>query len=158
MRNERGLTLLEVVISLVILSVGILAIAHLFPMGLRSSERAAEFSKVGTVVSDALNKLRYAVFIYDPGDIDEYGNVNPNYNGVGYYELWKKYHGAYSLYLSSGEVSAELKLEDDPQKPADVLQKVFLKVTWTVGERERSDVIVSYISNPFYEDYGDVLP
>ena len=56
--NSKGFTLLEIVISLGILLVGILAILALFPVGFDSASRSADLTKATIFAQDQMEDLK----------------------------------------------------------------------------------------------------
>ena len=103
-RDKRGLTLIEILVSVAILSIGILALAQLFPVGLKSSQRSLNYTRLSSYLADTLNKLQYAVMVYEGEDARQiqefvdsgytttpYATNPPYYNKKGYYELWYRY-------------------------------------------------------------------
>lgn len=58
MKENAGFTLLEVMISLTILAVGIVAVMQLFPISLRQSRVAAERTVVASLAKTELGKVK----------------------------------------------------------------------------------------------------
>lgn len=56
--NSKGFTLLEIVISLGILLVGILAILALFPVGFDSASRSADLTKATIFAQDKMEEMK----------------------------------------------------------------------------------------------------
>ncbi len=79
-----GFTLLEVLISMAIIGVGLIALLTLFPIGLRSSRLAGDFTTASFIGQQALDNIRASAQVYDPGD-GGFGRVDGD--GLGYYEL-----------------------------------------------------------------------
>jgi len=89
---RKGFTLVEVLIAMAIIGVGLIALITLFPVGLRSSRLAGDFTTASFVAQQALDNIRAGAQVYDPADLrDEDGDGNlfddPNGDGLGYYEL-----------------------------------------------------------------------
>ena len=84
LREQRGFTLIEVLISMAIIAVGMIALVTLFPVGLRSSRLAGDFTTASFIGQQALDSIRATAQVYDPGDG---GFDSANGNGLGYYEL-----------------------------------------------------------------------
>lgn len=96
--KRHGFTLIEVLIAMGIIAVGLIALVTLFPVGLRSSRLAGDFTIASFIGQQALDNIRAAAQLYDPidtffdntynprtGSISGTGNTNKN--GLGYYEL-----------------------------------------------------------------------
>ena len=58
MKEKRGFTLIEVLIALLILTVGILAAMQLFPAALRQSRAAAERTQASQLADSQMSRLR----------------------------------------------------------------------------------------------------
>ena len=83
-RPEKGFTLIEVLISMALIGIGLIALVTLFPVGLRSSRLAGDFTTASFVSQQALDNIRATAQVYDPAD----GSFDStNGNGLGYYEL-----------------------------------------------------------------------
>lgn len=61
-RDERGITLVEVLIALVVLSIGILAVGQLFPAGSRSQVRSRMTTSASYYAQEKLEELSCASF------------------------------------------------------------------------------------------------
>ncbi len=61
-RGERGITLVEVLIAIVVLSIGILAVGQLFPAGSRSQVRARMTTSAGYYAQEKLEELACLTF------------------------------------------------------------------------------------------------
>lgn len=91
-KHQEGFTLIEVLVAMAIIGVGLIALVTLFPVGLRSSRLAGDFTTASFVAQQALDNIRASAQVYDPADLmDENGDGNlfddPNRNGLGYYDL-----------------------------------------------------------------------
>lgn len=67
-----GFTLLEVLIALIVLSIGLLGLAALQGVGLRSSQEAYLTSQAGLLAYDLADRIRA-----NPAPVDEYTNFAP---------------------------------------------------------------------------------
>ena len=96
--KRHGFTLIEVLIAMGVIAVGLIALVTLFPIGLRSSRLAGDFTIASFIGQQALDNIRAAAQLYDPVDTffdNTYnprtginsGTGNTNKNGLGYYEL-----------------------------------------------------------------------
>ncbi len=57
-RDERGTTLMEILIALVVLSIGVLAVAQLFPAGSRTQVQNRQMSSANYYVQQTFEELR----------------------------------------------------------------------------------------------------
>ncbi len=57
-RNTKGFTLIEIVISLGILLIGILAVLALFPVGFDSASRSADLTKATIYAQDKMEEIK----------------------------------------------------------------------------------------------------
>ena len=90
--------MIEVLLAMGIIAVGLIALVTLFPVGLRSSRLAGDFTIASFIGQQALDNIRAAAQLYDPVDTFFDNTYNPrtginsetgntNKNGLGYYEL-----------------------------------------------------------------------
>lgn len=59
MKHRSGFTLLEILIALAILVVGVAAIVNVFPVGLRATKRAADFTSIGILAQEKMAEAMY---------------------------------------------------------------------------------------------------
>ncbi len=176
--NNKGMTLLEIAISLAILSIALVALANLFPIGLKASRRASNFSAASILAQRVIENIKTAASIYDT--VDDLASTNVD--GVGYFELARQDTGPFTDtdakidytnhfpfieydYRDTTGMDVYIKVEDwdangngiigRPGDWDDVLlsQKVYVAVYWMEADKERADTFITYISNPFYEKY-----
>ncbi|MBI5116840.1 hypothetical protein HZA56_10230 [Candidatus Poribacteria bacterium] len=75
-----------------IIGVGLIALVSLFPVGLRSSRLAGDFTTAALIGQQALDNIRATAQVYDPADMFDEDNDgdrfdDPNGDGLGYYDL-----------------------------------------------------------------------
>ena len=83
-----GTTLTEVLISLLVIGIGVVSVATLFPLSLTRAARATQLTAAAGVMQNALNLVQYSYFpdagiegramLFDPdnnGNVDRYGEV-----------------------------------------------------------------------------------
>lgn len=163
-----GLTLIEILVSLAILSIGILAIAHLFPVGLKSSERAVSFTRAYSYLQDTLEKLRYAAGVYDAEDVTELENTfnttngpdgifymdptSSHYDNRGYYELWYRYriNGPDSPYQAN---PGKFTTYNDPQTDQEIAWSYLL---FTEESNLDTNIIQKVYISIYWKESGGV--
>ena len=59
MKRDKGFSLLEILIALVILIIGVVSVINLFPVGLHASRRAADFSSIAMLAQAKMAELMY---------------------------------------------------------------------------------------------------
>ena len=181
---KKGLTLIEILVSLAILSIGILALAQLFPVGLKSSERASQYTRRSTYFEDTIEKLRFGVSVYDGEDARELqksiltGNPpNLNFDNKGYIEIWYRYRDEgddsqssmspnatpFTEYFDTltGERTAYsyLLFVEDSYFNKNVLLRGYITFYWKESSEEITfDTYPIIIANPYYKEWGNVIP
>lgn len=60
MRQDRGFTLVEVLVSMAILAIGVVALIQMFPHAMRLSRRAAERTTVSSLAKTELGRVKAA--------------------------------------------------------------------------------------------------
>lgn len=99
--DNKGMTLLEIAISMAILAITLVTLANFFPIGLKASRRASNFSEAGILAQRVIDNIKRAAAVYDNGDSGIYDVAHPEYmsngDGVGYFELvvWDEYAPPY---------------------------------------------------------------
>ena len=73
MKGNQGFTLIEVMVALVVVTIGIIAILGLIPVGLQSARNAADMTLIATIAQDTFSYMRIrATQNWPPNHIDRY--------------------------------------------------------------------------------------
>jgi len=121
LKNEKGFTLIEAMMSVVVLALGILAYGATSGMIMDTNIKSTKKSIATTIAQDQLESFKNSTFLVDGdlGDdsVDQYGNVGGNYRrtwGVDlstepcdcYYDMWVKVE-----WINKGTQSVTLKTQ-----------------------------------------------
>jgi prepilin-type N-terminal cleavage/methylation domain-containing protein len=123
---NRGFTLLEVIISLVIFVMGVIAVVYLFPMGLKASKKAELTSLVSILAQKILEDTKSARFqAIDP--------LSPQIPLEG----------------TEGNLRWRISLRDvtAPGTEEKGLREVTLTIFWTEEGKERSRSFLIYVAD-----------
>lgn len=115
-RRHKGFTLIEIVISLAILAVGLLALLALFPVGFDAAKRSANMTQATFFAQQKIEEIKMMGF---PVTAASGGFSDSNYK-------WRV------------AVSNE--------NPQGYLQKVTLTVAWTYKNRDYEEKFMTYVS------------
>lgn len=127
MRKNRGFTLAEVMIALVILVIGVLVILRIFPVALGYGERSQTTSRVSILIERKLEEIKSR----------PYSEVIETYED-------KNVAG------TEDELSWTIKLDKVTPanvSPASEIRRLIMTVSWQEKGRTRSDKFVTYITN-----------
>lgn len=116
LRNEKGFSLLEVIVALAIMAGGFLAVLNLFSGGVRSVDFSGQYLKAVTLANSKMNELEIQNFIVD----DRSGGFKNEEN--------------YHWELDIAPYDSGLNDEDSNIQ----LQKVLLKVLWNDDGNKRN--------------------
>jgi type IV pilus modification protein PilV len=83
MRDERGLTMVEVLVALIIFAVGALAVAALTPLGSHSITKSGQNTRASELCSQVMERLLDTP--YDDPDMDDGGHTDANNPYDGHY-------------------------------------------------------------------------
>jgi len=81
LRKRGGFTMAEILVALTILTIGLVSILSLFPVGLKASKRAGDLNEVALCAQEIFEGLRLCVYDdVDPGrtNIEDIPGVNTN--------------------------------------------------------------------------------
>ena len=115
--HQRGLTLPELLVALVLLSVGILAVARMFPTG---SRRALEGNLRGQAVQYAHEKLEQLAMSDTTSGVLDYGMHGPETIN----DSWQRSYRVEAL-----------------PAPLASLRRVTVRVTWTASPAETVSLV-----------------
>ncbi|MCB1791020.1 MAG: type IV pilus modification protein PilV [Gammaproteobacteria bacterium] len=139
-RGQRGFTLLEVLVALIVLSIGLLGLSGLQTTGLRNNHSAFLRSQATLVIGDIIDRMRanrpgatgghYNIsYSASPGHVTCVGSCTTQQVASIDVELWRAY--VERLPAGEGEVSvtaaglAEVKVRwNDARDPANLLELV----------------------------------
>jgi type IV pilus assembly protein PilV len=124
MRTQRGFTLIEVLVAVIVLSVGILAVFRLFPAGLRSQTQNRMQTAAAFHAQEKLEQLACLPFTDSDWDAGTHPTAGPE--RVGPSGQWTR--------------SWQVEVMD---APLDDLKRVTVTVTWAQGSG-REVVMTSY--------------
>lgn len=127
-RGSKGFSLLEIVIALVLLTVGLVGVLYLFPVGLRASGRAGLMSKAAFFAQRKLEDIKREGYDF---------HSTP---------------GLRSGVFSDDKFSWEEKVENplvEGEPPEVALRKIILTVQWVEEGAKRSEDFVTYIVQPY---------
>jgi type II secretory pathway pseudopilin PulG len=124
---ERGTSLAELMVALVILSIGILAVAQLFPAGTREQNKDRMMTAANYYAQEKLERLSALPWTHpDLGlGVHPAGGVKENLGPTG---AWKR---SYDVTLM--------------QSPLDNLKKIAVTVTWGKGANIKSVTATTYL-------------
>ena len=140
-KSERGFTMIEVMIALIVLSFGLLAVAAMQDMALGRNVDANEMSVVTNLAADMLERIRFNrpnVAAYNGVDTSNAGTRPPNAQAMaqGDYDQWAARLAATRLGGVRGLVTVAAL------GPANLNQsQVTVQVTWTGGGRTGSGTL-----------------
>ncbi len=124
--SKFGFTLVEVVIALVILSIGLLATMTMFPVGLRAGRRATALTESALLAGRVLEEVRLAGYdrmIADPPAVPLSGEEG-------------RY--AYQVVLSEPTL--------DGVEPSAAVRRIDLTISWQEEGATRRETFVTYVS------------
>ena len=122
---ERGATLVELMVALVVLALGVLAVAQLFPAGSRSQLRSRMLSTANYYAQDTIEQTERLTWA-DPG-LAPGRHPSGTPEALGTTGAWHRYYDV-----------------DDMAAPLDYLRRVTVTVTWT-AMRPETVTAVTYV-------------
>ena len=125
-RSERGVTLIELMMALVILSVGLLAVAQLFPAGTRSQLRDRLFSSAHYYAQEKLEEVSQKSWADPALSIGRHPAAD--FETLGTNKTWQRFYQV-----------------DVMAVPLDNLRKVTVTVNWRYQDMARTVSTITYV-------------
>ena len=124
--NKKGFSLLELIIAIAVLSIGLVGILQIFPIGLRASQRAGMMTKASFLAQNKIEDVKLAGF----EAITELPPKIPLSGKDGDLE-WT---------ISIGDVAL------DGVESGEDMRKVAVTVTWPERNTTRSKEFITYVT------------
>lgn len=124
--EERGFSLLELIIAVGVLAIGLVGVLQIFPVGLRASKRAGTITRAAFLAQNKMEEVKMAGF-------DAITELPPRIPLSG----------------SESDFEWEIFIEEiglDGLESSDDMRKVIITVTWTERGRERSKDFITYVT------------
>ena len=124
--EERGFSLLELIIAVGVLAIGLVGVLQIFPVGLRASKRAGTITRAAFLAQNKMEEVKMAGF----DAITELPTRIP-------------------LSGSESDFEWEIFIEEvelDGLESSDDMRKVMITVTWTERGRRRSKDFITYVT------------
>lgn len=129
-RNNKGFTLLEIVFALAILTIGIVGVLAVFPVGLRASKRSGDFTMAAILAQRQMATIRKAgQAVYNPYD-GNWPSYEEPFNDP-HHPHFTKWHVVFT----------------QPTLGIANLYTVDLKIYWLDRGAVRSEVFTTYLAN-----------
>jgi prepilin-type N-terminal cleavage/methylation domain-containing protein len=126
LRAQRGVTLIELMMALVILSVGLMAVAQLFPAGTRGQVRDRKFSTANYYAQERLEEVSGKNWSDPLLSIGRHPAAA--FETLGTYRSWLRFYQV-----------------DVMAAPLDNLRKVTVTVNWNDQDVARTVSVVTYV-------------
>lgn len=122
--EERGYSLVEVMASIIILSLAILPMAGMFDMGLRTATTGSNYDKARTLANLKMEEAKSLPFDTLRDNFPEVSPTTTPYNGSGYYQsAWKAETGPASADFANFDYMVEkqymAKPSEAPASPSE---------------------------------------
>ncbi len=126
-QSERGFTLIELVISVTIMSVVVLGVSQMWLVSIKANIRASQKSQASYLAQAKMEELRSK----DYGELTETGETGISVNEFGDETLNNLYNGKYfvSEIMNNGEGAALREIKVNVWRKDDEINKIEL-VTW----------------------------
>ena len=126
LRTQQGVTLIELMMALVILSIGLMAVSQLFPAGVRAQVRDRLFSSANYYAQEKLEEVAGKTWS-DP-ELSLGRHPVANFETLGTNRTWRRFYQV-----------------DVMAVPLDNLRKVTVTVNWNYQDMARSVSTVTYV-------------
>ena len=137
--NNRGFTLLEVMLAVVIMGIVVVLIMNLFSGALRNQKIGTEYLKASILARTKMDKILLSSDI-EPGESQ--GEFDPPYNNYS----WKTKISPVSMTATLGEDEIEKRLEKADNIPE--IFKIEVRVIWKNGAKEYKLTTMKTIIKP----------
>ena len=124
LKRRTGFTMVEILVSLMILTVGLLSLLSLFPIGLRSAGKASNISQAAIL---GMYHIDYITQIYKYNFSDLYANMN----------------GGSGTFVSNSNFTWRTAVQI---LDAERLYQVTVSVYWNDRGRQQEEQFISYVS------------
>lgn len=124
--DEKGFSLLELIIAIGVLAIGLVGVLQIFPVGLRASQRAGTLTKAAFLAQNKMEEVKVAGF-------DAIIELPPKFPLSG----------------TEGDFDWEIFIDEvnlDGVESSDNIRKVTIRVMWIERSRPRSKDFVTYIA------------
>jgi prepilin-type N-terminal cleavage/methylation domain-containing protein len=155
LKNEAGYSLVEVMVSIIILAIAIIPLVAMFDMGLNSATAASNYDKARALANLKMEEAKSLSYAAVEGNFPEAGNttpyttVNPINGPAGFtgfqYEVEKDYMTQPPKGSDDDPVDpTETFIEPDPPDTATGLIRVTVIVYWDCDDPADSDTCNTY--------------
>jgi len=124
--DKKGFSLLELIIAIAVLSVGLVGVLQIFPIGLRASQRAGMFTKASFLAQNKIEDVKLAGF-------DAITELPPKIPLSG----------------REGDFEWAIKIEDvslEGVESDNDMRKIIVVVTWPEQNTTRSKEFITYVT------------
>ncbi len=146
--DQQGFTLVEIIVTIVILVVGLSALMGLFPVGLKASQRGTTLSTVATLAQMKMAEAAYLGYTNDPSAGDNLtlieGMTAWNTGGTPYYCQ----SGAEKAFAGDqSDFSWHMRVNQVPDTDIKNLVQVTLQIYWNDEGRQRTERFITMIAD-----------
>lgn len=138
-KNQKGFTLIELIVAIFILVVGISAVLQMFPLGIQTAKTA----QMATVAAQ-LGQAKIEEIISKSYDEISVGETTESYGEIPDFDAYKRVTAINCVDLDLQEVACDY----DPTNNPDPVKKIEVTVFWKspLGVSEKSAKIASLIA------------